>query len=59
MPHFCPGCLAKAELATSLELLLATAAGLRLAQGPMPQSSAVLRGGAACRSPSDALPPAR
>ena len=45
MPHFCLGVhLAKAELATSLELLLARLPGLRLAQGPMPQTSAVLRG---------------
>ena len=35
MPHFCLGVhLAKAELATSLELLLARLPGLRLAQRP-------------------------
>jgi cytochrome P450 len=45
MPHFCLGVhLARAELATSLELLLARLPGLRLASGPMPASSAVLRG---------------
>ncbi len=45
MPHFCLGVhLAKAELTISLELLLKRLRGLRLAQGPMPQSSAVLRG---------------
>jgi cytochrome P450 len=45
MPHFCLGVhLARAELATSLELLLARLPGLRLARGPMPASSAVLRG---------------
>jgi len=45
MPHFCLGVhLAKAELAVSLELLLARLPGLRLKDGPMPQSSAVLRG---------------
>lgn len=45
MPHFCLGVhLARAELATSLELLLARLPGLRLASGPMTQSSAVLRG---------------
>ena len=45
MPHFCLGVhLAKAELAVSLELLLGRLAGLRLAAGPVAQSSAVLRG---------------
>jgi len=45
MPHFCLGVhLAKAELALSLELLLARLPGLRLASGAMPQSYAVLRG---------------
>jgi cytochrome P450 len=45
MPHFCLGVhLARAELAVSLELLLARLPGLRLAHGPMPASSAVLRG---------------
>ena len=45
MPHFCLGVhLAKAELALSLELLLARLPGLRLACGAMPQSQAVLRG---------------
>lgn len=45
MPHFCLGVhLAKAELATSLELLLARLPGLRLARGPVRQSAAVLRG---------------
>lgn len=44
-PHFCLGVhLAKAELATTLELLLARLPGLRLTMGPMPQTSAVLRG---------------
>jgi cytochrome P450 len=45
MPHFCLGVhLAKAELTISLELLLRRLPGLRLAQGAMPASSAVLRG---------------
>ncbi len=45
MPHFCLGVhLARAELATSLELLLGRLPGLRLTRGPMPASSAVLRG---------------
>lgn len=45
MPHFCLGVhLAKAELMTTLGLLLARLPGLRLARGPMPQTSAVLRG---------------
>ena len=45
MPHFCLGVhLARAELATSLELLLARLPGLRLTAGPVPQGSAVLRG---------------
>jgi cytochrome P450 len=45
VPHFCLGVhLARAELATSLELLLARLPGLRLAQGPMPARLAVLRG---------------
>ncbi len=45
MPHFCLGVhLAKAELAVSLELLLARLPGLRLTSGPMPQTQAVLRG---------------
>lgn len=45
MPHFCLGMhLARAELATSLEILLARLPGLRLAQGPAAQGSAVLRG---------------
>ena len=45
MPHFCLGVhLARAELTTSLELLLRRLPGLRLAHGPMPASSAVLRG---------------
>jgi cytochrome P450 len=45
MPHFCLGVhLARAELATSLELLLARLPGLRLARGPMSASSTVLRG---------------
>jgi len=60
MPHFCLGVhLAKAELATSLELLLARLPGLRLAQGPMPQSSAVLRGVRRLPVAFDALLPAR
>jgi len=59
MPHFCLGVhLAKAELATSLELLLARLPGLRLAQGPMPQSSAVLRGVRHLPVAFDALLPA-
>ncbi len=59
MPHFCLGVhLAKAELATSLELLLARLPGLRLAQGPMPQSSAVLRGVRRLPVAFDALLPA-
>jgi cytochrome P450 len=45
VPHFCLGVhLARAELATTLELLLARLRGLRLTDGPMPQTSAVLRG---------------
>jgi cytochrome P450 len=45
VPHFCLGVhLARAELATSLELLLARLPGLRLAEGPMPARRAVLRG---------------
>jgi cytochrome P450 len=36
--------LARAELTTSLELLLRRLPGLRLAHGPVPASSAVLRG---------------
>jgi len=45
LPHFCLGVhLARAELATSLELLLARLPGLRLRQGPMPARLAVLRG---------------
>ena len=45
MPHFCLGVhLARAELTTSLELLLRRLPGLRLAHGPVPASSAVLRG---------------
>lgn len=45
VPHFCLGVhLARAELATSLELLLARLPGLRLARGPMPSQLAVLRG---------------
>jgi cytochrome P450 len=45
VPHFCLGVhLARAELATTLELLLARLWGLRLTDGPMPQTSAVLRG---------------
>ena len=60
MPHFCLGVhLAKAELATSLELLLARLPGLRLAQGPMPQTSAVLRGVRHLPVVFDALLPAR
>jgi cytochrome P450 len=60
MPHFCLGVhLAKAELATSLELLLARLPGLRLAQGPMPQTSAVLRGVRRLPVAFDALLPAR
>ncbi len=60
MPHFCLGVhLAKAELATSLELLLARLPGLRLAQGPMPQTSAVLRGVRCLPVAFDALLPAR
>ena len=59
MPHFCLGVhLAKAELATSLELLLARLPGLRLAQGPMPQTSAVLRGVRRLPVAFDALLPA-
>lgn len=45
VPHFCLGVhLARAELATSLELLLERLPGLRLTQGPMPARLAVLRG---------------
>ena len=45
MPHFCLGAhLARAELCTSLELLLARLPGLRLREGPMPARFAVLRG---------------
>jgi cytochrome P450 len=45
MPHFCLGVhLARAELATSLEILLARLPGLRLARGPAPAGSAVPRG---------------
>jgi cytochrome P450 len=45
MPHFCLGVhLARAELATSLELLLRRLPGLRLAAGIMPERRAVLRG---------------
>jgi cytochrome P450 len=45
VPHFCLGVhLARAELAITLELLLGRLVGLRLAEGPMPQTSAVLRG---------------
>jgi cytochrome P450 len=45
MPHFCLGVhLARAELTTSLALLLRRLPGLRLAHGPVPASSAVLRG---------------
>ena len=45
MPHFCLGVhLARAELCTSLELLLARLPGLRLREGPTPERFAVLRG---------------
>ena len=54
---FCLGVhLAKAELALSLELLLARLPGLRLAAGPMPQSQAVLRGVRRLPVAFDALP---
>ncbi len=60
MPHFCLGVhLARAELATSLELLLARLPGLRLARGPMPSGSAVLRGVRELPVAFDALLPAR
>ena len=59
MPHFCLGVhLAKAELALSLELLLARLPGLRLAGGAMPQSYAVLRGVRQLPVAFDALLPA-
>lgn len=45
MPHFCLGVhLARAELQTSLAILLGRLPGLRLTEGAVPQSSAVLRG---------------
>ena len=60
MPHFCLGVhLARAELATSLELLLARLPGLRLARGPMPADSAVLRGVRELPVAFDAILPAR
>lgn len=59
MPHFCLGVhLARAELATSLELLLKRLPGLRLAQGPMPGTLAVLRGVRRLPVAFDALLPA-
>jgi len=59
MPHFCLGVhLARAELVISLELLLARLQGLRLAQGPMPESLAVLRGVRQLPVEFDALLPA-
>ena len=59
MPHFCLGVhLAKAELALSLELLLARLPGLRLASGAMAQSYAVLRGVRRLPVAFDALLPA-
>jgi cytochrome P450 len=59
MPHFCLGVhLARAELATSLELLLARLPGLRLAQGPVAATSAVLRGVRHLPVSFDALLPA-
>ncbi len=59
MPHFCLGVhLARAELATSLELLLARLPGLRLPQGPVPASSAVLRGPRRLPVAFDAILPA-
>jgi cytochrome P450 len=43
--HFCLGShLARAEMAVSLELLLTRLPGLRLKEGPLPMTSAVLRG---------------
>jgi cytochrome P450 len=59
MPHFCLGVhLARAELAISLELLLARLPGLRLARGTMAASSAVLRGVRELPVAFDALLPA-
>jgi cytochrome P450 len=59
MPHFCLGVhLAKAELMTTLELLLARLPGLRLAHGPVAQSSAVLRGVRRLPVAFDAIRPA-
>jgi steroid delta-isomerase len=53
MPHFCLGVhLAKAELATSLELLLARLPGLQLAQGRCRRRPRCCAACVACRSPS-------
>jgi cytochrome P450 len=60
VPHFCLGVhLARAELAVTLELLLARLEGLRLSEGPMPQTSAVLRGVRRLPVAFDELRPAR
>ena len=60
VPHFCLGVhLARAELTITLELLLARLAGLRLSEGPMPQTSAVLRGVRRLPVAFDELLPAR
>ncbi len=60
VPHFCLGVhLARAELAITLELLLARLEGLRLSEGAMPQTSAVLRGVRRLPVAFDELLPAR
>jgi cytochrome P450 len=60
VPHFCLGVhLARAELAITLELMLARLPGLRLSEGVMPQSCAVLRGVRRLPVAFDALLPAR
>jgi len=59
VPHFCLGVhLARAELCTSLELLLARLPRLRLTEGRMPESLAVLRGVRRLPVAFDALLPA-
>jgi cytochrome P450 len=58
VPHFCLGVhLARAELAITLELMLARLPGLRLSEGAMPQTSAVLRGVRRLPVAFDALQP--
>jgi cytochrome P450 len=60
VPHFCLGVhLARAELTITLELLLARLGGLRLTEGSMPQTSAVLRGVRRLPVAFDELVPAR